>query len=102
MTTRTILLAATLAIFLYQTVVVLAGMGYRGFVESIGLNAATELMFLDLAISLVLIMVWMYEDAAAKRRTVIPYLIVTVLFGSAGPLLYLLLQPKPKTAAAHA
>ena len=101
MSTRTILLAAALVIFLYQTVVVLTGIGYAGFIESIGLNEATKLTFLDLAISLLLIMAWMWHDAAARRRNAVPYLIITVLFGSAGPLLYLLLEPRPRTETVH-
>ncbi|HJU43918.1 MAG TPA: DUF2834 domain-containing protein [Vicinamibacterales bacterium] len=102
MSTRPILLAAALVIFIYQTLVVLTGMGYAGFIASIGLNEATKLTFLDLAISLLLIMGWMWQDAAARRRNVIPYLVITVLFGSAGPLLYLLMERKAKTATALA
>ena len=102
MSTRTILLAAALVVFLYQTAVVLTGMGYGGFIAAIFLNEATKLTFLDLAISLVLIMAWMWQNAAARRRNAIPYLIITVLFGSAGPLLYLLLDPKTKPEAVRA
>ena len=90
MSTRRILLAVALATFLIQTGLVLFGMGYRGFFEAVNLNAATRLMFLDVVITLTLIAVWMREDAAASGRIVVPYILLTLLLGSAGPLLYLL------------
>lgn len=86
------LIAVVLVLFLAQTAVVLAGVGYVGFVESIGINDATRLMFFDLVITLALILGWMYRDARTGRRFW-PYAALTLAFGSAGPLAYLLLAP---------
>lgn len=47
----------------------------------------------DLAIALVLVMVWMWHDAKATGRNVWPWIAITLAFGSFGPLLYLLTRP---------
>jgi hypothetical protein len=47
----------------------------------------------DLAIALVLVMVWMWRDARATGRNVWPWIAITLAFGSFGPLLYLLTRP---------
>jgi hypothetical protein len=90
-----ILLGIVLAVFLAQTVRVLTGVGFLGFFTSVGLNAATELMFLDLVITLGLITVWMVRDARATGRRFWPFAVVTLLLGSAGPLAYLLYRTVP-------
>ncbi|MEW6322521.1 MAG: DUF2834 domain-containing protein [Acidobacteriota bacterium] len=94
------LLAIVLLLFLAQTAVVLTGVGYVGFVESIGINDATRLMFFDLVITLALILGWMYRDAARTGRRFWPYAALTLAFGSAGPLAYLLLAP-PVSCPVH-
>jgi hypothetical protein len=94
MTPRMTLIVVALLLFTFQTVRVLSGVGYIGFFEAVNLNEATQLMFLDVIITLTLIAVWMSKDAAASGRTVWPYLLVMVLFGSAGPLLYLVFGMK--------
>jgi hypothetical protein len=55
-------------------------------------NEATELLFVDLTLSLILIAVWMIRDARFRRARVFsiwPYLALAFFFGSVGPLLYL-------------
>jgi hypothetical protein len=88
--TRRILLGVTLAVFLAQTVMVLTGIGFVGFLESANVNEATRLMFFDVVITLVLITVWMRQDAQATGRKFWPFAILTLVLGSAGPLAYLL------------
>lgn len=90
-----ILLGVLLAVFLAQTGKVLISIGFLGFFASVRLNAATELMFLDLVITLGLIMVWMWRDARASDRLFWPFALVTLLVGSAGPLAYLLYRTVP-------
>lgn len=90
-----LVLGVVLAGFLAQTARVLTGVGFLGFFESVGLNEATQLMFLDLVITLGLITVWMHRDARAAGRRFWPFAIVTMLLGSAGPLAYLLYRTLP-------
>ena len=47
-------------------------------------------IFADLAIALVLVMVWMWHDAKNIGRNVWPWIALTLVAGSFGPLLYLL------------
>jgi len=95
-----IALGVVLTVFLAQTGVVLAGPGYAGFFAAANLNEATRLMFFDLVIALVLITIWMHRDAAATGRRFWPYALMTLAFGSAGPLLYLLVRTFPTAHAA--
>jgi len=55
----------------------------------------------DLVIALGLISVWVVQDARSRGAAFLPYLVLTVLAGSVGPLLYLLLRPEPATADAR-
>jgi hypothetical protein len=55
-------------------------------------NLAMTQMFLDLAVALSLFSAWMVMDWRRQGRPlyqVVPFLVATVLFGSMGPLLYL-------------
>jgi hypothetical protein len=64
--------------------------GYLGFFELVVANWATRLMFVDLVIALSLIAVWMLRDARERGASFWPYLALTLFFGAAGPLLYLI------------
>ena len=52
-------------------------------------NAATELLFVDLALSLVLVAAGLIRDARSRGVRYAPYLALALFFGSVGPLLYL-------------
>ena len=90
MNARQLTYAALLLPFLGLSTYVIATMGYLGFFEAAAANAATELMMMDLVISLGLISVWMWRDARDRSFSALPYLVVTLVLGAAGPLLYLI------------
>ena len=87
------LLIAVLATFVAATGFTVAQVGYLGFFELVAANWATRLMFFDLVIALGLLLVWMFRDARAQRMSFVPYALVTLCFGAAGPLLYLVRRP---------
>ena len=93
MTNQRILLSIVLAAFLGLTVVAVAAHGYLGFFQLAMANWATRLLFVDLVIALTLISVWMYFDARERGASFLPYALVTLTFGVAGPLLYLIRRP---------
>lgn len=63
--------------------------GYLGLIEQGLANAATIQIFLDLIIALSLVLIWMYKDARARGVSPLPYIFLTLILGSIGPLLYL-------------
>lgn len=64
--------------------------GYLGFFDLAFANAATTLVFVDLSICLGLFLVWMHGDARERGLPFLPYLLVGLTLGSAGPLAYLM------------
>lgn len=64
--------------------------GYVGLFEQAFANAATTAVFVDLTIALGLVMAWMWQDARDRGWSVAPYLLLTGLLGSIGPLVYLI------------
>ena len=87
---KQILLGLVLVDFVALTAWVLVQHGYLGFFELAMANSATLLMGMDLIIALSLIAVWMWRDARERGVSALPYLVVTAMFGAAGPLLYLI------------
>ena len=88
----------TLVLFLGLTAFAVYQHGYVGFFELAMANWATRLMFVDLTIALALFTVWMVQDARARGGSWLPYALVTLCFGAAGPLLYLIRRPQPAAA----
>lgn len=82
--------------FLAYTGYAVYEVGYFGIFASHAHIAGVQVLA-DLVIACLLAMVWMWRDAAAKGRTVWPYLLLTLTVGSIGPLLYLLLAPQAAT-----
>jgi hypothetical protein len=81
---------ALLLPFLALTTHVIATVGFAGFYAEALRSPATVLMGMDLAISLGLVLAWMWNDARETRTPFLPYLLVTLAIGVAGPLLYLI------------
>ncbi len=68
--------------------------GYWGLLEPLFQSLAGMQVLADLAIACSLAAVWMWQDAKARGRNVWPWLALTLVAGSFGPLLYLLTQSR--------
>jgi hypothetical protein len=66
--------------------------GYTEWLRIAFENRSAGLLLVDLSIALSLVMGWMIKDARARKATVWPFTILTVLLGSVGPLAYLVLR----------
>lgn len=87
---KQIVLEIVLVAFLGFTGYAVYEHGIQGLFDLALANSATTLALTDLAIALTLVSLWVIQDARAKGISPIPYLLVTVTLGSAGPLLYLI------------
>jgi uncharacterized membrane protein YfcA len=86
------LLIAVLAVFGVLSAYVLWQVGYLGLLVNNLNHPAGQQLFADLVIALTLVLVWMWFDARKTGRTFWPWAIATLLLGSFGPLVYLLLS----------
>lgn len=84
------LVSLALILFLVSTVRVLVEHSYLGFFLIANANSATQLMLADLTIALSLVAIWMVRDARGQGKSFVPHLFITLMFGVAGPLSYLL------------
>ena len=73
--------------------------GYIGVLEYQAATPAGWQVFVDLAIALAIILAWMVPDARKRGRNPWPYVAVTLVAGSFGPLAYLLLAPRSEAVA---
>ena len=72
--------------------------GYWGIIAPHFQTFGAGQVLADLVISLCLAMVWMWRDAIASGRNPWPWIVLTLAAGSFGPLIYLLTQPKGRSA----
>ncbi len=72
--------------------------GYVGIFMSSFANWGTAQVLCDLVVTSVLAMIWMVNDARGRGLNAWPFVIVTLLAGSFGPLLYLLRRGGTVTA----
>jgi hypothetical protein len=86
---RTIL-SVTLVLFGALSAIALWQHGYWGILEPHFKSFGAGQVLADLVIALTLFMVWMWHDAKATGRNVWPWIALTLVAGSFGPLLYLL------------
>lgn len=87
--------ARTLAIgllipFSLLTAYALYSVGFIGVFRHQASNPGGWQVFVDLAIALTLILCWLVPNAKKTGRNPWPYVIVTLIAGSFGPLFYLL------------
>ena len=67
--------------------------GYIGIFDYHRHSPAGWQVFFDLVIACVLILTWLIPEAQRDGRNPWPYVVLTLLLGSIGPLLYLSISP---------
>jgi len=87
---RPMVLLPVLVAFTAATLFAIYRHGYASFLMFAGANDATQLLFVDLSLSLILVAIWMVRDARARKSAYLPFLALAFFFGSVGPLAYLL------------
>jgi len=100
MNPRLLLSSIVLLAFLGMNVWVLRLYGYMEVFQLVLANPATTLAFVDLCIALGLVTIWMWQDARDRGLSALPYAVLTLAFGSVGPLLYLIRRELPRPGAA--
>ena len=87
---RTALLATVLIAFSVLSFHAIEVHGYLGFFEALASSTAGMVVFVDLVISLSLVLFWMWGDARERGLIFWPYALLTFALGSVGPLGYLI------------
>lgn len=72
--------------------------GYIGFFRMAMLNFAGVTSIVDMVIALMLILMWIGNDAEQRGISALPYILLTLVLGSVGPLLYLIRRFADATA----
>lgn len=90
MNIKSILLIAVLLGFGALSALALAEHGYLGIIAYHLPSSAGWQVAADLVIVCTLAMIWMLSDARRSGRQAWPYVLTTLVLGSFGPLLYLL------------
>jgi hypothetical protein len=88
------LIFTTLVLFGALTAAALWQHGYWGIIAPHLQSFGGAQVFSDLVIALMLAMVWMWHDAKTTGRNAWPWIVVTLVAGSFGPLIYLLTRTK--------
>lgn len=92
-----VILALVLLFFLYQSWGVIQEHGLGGFFELMDANSATRLAMIDLTLCLLLIAIWMILDGRQRGggmlAAAVVCVVISLVLGVAGPLIYLLLRP---------
>lgn len=106
MSWKKIAIASVLFDFSALTAYAVYEVGYVGFFEILFSNIVGITVGVDLFIALGLALAWMIRDARAHDISPTPYVVLTLAFGSVGPLAYLLRRPEeaavPAATTAHA
>ena len=89
MSTRLTVLAVALIGFGTLTSLALVDVGYWGILQPHFRSWGGAQVFADLAIVCVLSCIWMRSDARERGISAWPFILVTMVAGSFGPLLYL-------------
>ena len=100
MNKKQIALAVLLADFAALTGYAVVQHGYVGLFETLFATWAGTLVLVDLTIALGMVIAWMWQDARQRGVNPIPYAVLTLGFGSVGPLLYLIRRFGTESAVA--
>lgn len=92
MTARLLLLIVVAAAFGGLTTLALMDVGYLGIIEPHFQSWGAGQVFADLVILAVLLCVWMVNDARQRGGNAWPFVAITLIAGSFGPLLYLVVR----------
>ena len=87
---RLFLLLDVLVTFLGYTLYVLATVGYVAFFQQALATPVGIQLVVDVVLALSLALIWMRGDAKTSGVPFAPYVVVTLVLGSVGPLGYLL------------
>lgn len=92
MSLRLLLLVAVLASFGGLTTVALVDVGFWGILKPHFESWGAGQVLADLVILALLACIWMMRDAPGRGLRAWPFVVVTLVAGSFGPLLYLLVR----------
>ena len=92
MSTRSVLLLAVIAVFGVLTTLALLDVGYFGILQPHFKSWGEAQVLADLVIACVLACIWMLNDARQRGGNAWPFVIITLVAGSFGPLLYLVVR----------
>ena len=87
---RAFLLLDVLVAFLAFTLWVIESVGYAGFFEQTLASPVGIQLLVDVVLALSLALLWMRGDSKGSGVPFAPYLVLTLVLGSVGPLSYLL------------
>jgi hypothetical protein len=92
MSARLIVLVAVIAGFALLTALALMDVGYFGILKPHFLSWGAGQVFADLVIALTLACIWMVADARERGMSAWPFVAITLVVGSFGPLAYLVMR----------
>ena len=98
MSTRLIVLLLVIVAFGALTAFALIDVGYLGIIEPHFRSWGGAQVFFDLVIVCVMACVWMVDDARERALPVWPFILITLVAGSFGPLCYLVAREIRATA----
>ncbi|MBI1210701.1 MAG: DUF2834 domain-containing protein [Alphaproteobacteria bacterium] len=92
MSARFVVLIMVIVAFGALTALALADVGYFGILEPHFKSFGGAQVFTDLVIALTLVMIWMVRDGRTSGINPWPFVALTLVLGSFGPLFYLALR----------
>ena len=98
MSGRLLVLIGVVAAFSVLSALALMDVGYLGIIEPHFQSWGGGQVFADLVILAVLAVIWMVKDARERGLSVWPFVVITIVAGSFGPLLYLIVRELRSTA----